>query len=135
MPCYDRGQRRLAGHQWLAAQVLAVKLNQVERAEDNPVVVMMVSKALEVRDADVVAGDRLAVDDDRAKAQSRQSFDDEWKPPRQVIARSAVKTNPMAILAGDHPEPIVLDLVKPQRARRRLGALGRQAGCDEPRRV
>jgi hypothetical protein len=64
---HNRGQRRLAGHQRLAAQVVAVQLNQVERAEDDSVVVVMVSKALEIRDAGVVASDRLAVDNDRAR--------------------------------------------------------------------
>jgi hypothetical protein len=33
-----------AGHQWLTTQVVAVEFDQVERAEDNPTVVMMVSK-------------------------------------------------------------------------------------------
>jgi hypothetical protein len=91
------------GPPWIML-IVAVQLNQVERAEDNPVVVTMVSKAVEVRDAGVVASDRLAVDDGRAGAQSRQRLNDERKPPRQVIAWAAIETDPLGVLAGDHSE-------------------------------
>ena len=43
----------------------------------------------------------------------RQSLDDQWEPPRQVVARTAVQLHPLAILAGDDPEAIVFYLVQP----------------------
>jgi hypothetical protein len=56
-------------------------------------------------------------------------------PPRQVIARPAIETDAIAVLAGDHPEAVVFDLMKPERAGRRLGGLGGQARSDETGRV
>ena len=59
--------------------------------------------AVEARHAVVIAADRLAVDDAGARAQPG----DQLEPG--VIVRAAV-------LSGDDPEAVVLDLVQPQRA-------------------
>jgi hypothetical protein len=57
------GQRRLAGDQRFAAEIIAVKL---DHAEEHAVVVMAVAKPVEARDAVIAASDHLAVDDKRA---------------------------------------------------------------------
>jgi hypothetical protein len=49
----------------------------------------------------------------------------------QIISRTAVEPHLGAILAGDDPEAIVLDFVRPQRAGRRRRGFGRQARRDE----
>ena len=49
---------------------------------------------------------------------SRQRLDDEREAVGQVIARPAVEPHPLAVLAGDDPEAVVLDLVQPQLARK-----------------
>jgi hypothetical protein len=56
-------------------------------------------------------------------AQAGQRLDDQWETPRQVIARAAVQPYARAILAGDDPETVVLDLMQPQPTRRRFAEL------------
>ena len=63
-----------------------------------------------------VAGDRLSIDDARPDAQPRQSLNDQGEAVHQVIAGTAVEPHPLALLAGDDPEAVALDLVQPKRA-------------------
>ena len=58
-----RRERGLAHLQRVAAQVVAVQLDQVEGVEEHGAVVAAVADAIELGDAALVAGDRLAVDD------------------------------------------------------------------------
>ena len=63
----SRGQRRrkrgLAHLQRVAAQVVAVELDQIKCVEEHAAVVAAVADAIDLRDAAPVARDRLAVDD------------------------------------------------------------------------
>jgi hypothetical protein len=74
------------------------------------------------------AGARLpsSVSSASAREQSRRAA------VGQIIAGATVEPNPVAILAGDDPEAIVLDLMQPPLAGRRLLGFGRQARLDEP---
>src|SRR5438552_7758071 len=63
-----------------------------------------------------------AVDDDGARAQPGQGLDDQ---------REAIGEVKVAVLAGDDAEAVVLDLVQPRLAARRLRRFGGQAGRDE----
>ena len=49
----------------------------------------------------------------------------------EVVAGSAVQLHPCAVLSGDDPEAVVLDLVQPPLARGRLLGFGGKAGSDE----
>jgi hypothetical protein len=49
----------------------------------------------------------------------------------QVVAGAAVEPDAVAVLARDDAEAVVLDLVQPRVADRRLSGFGRQAGRDE----
>jgi len=77
----------------------------------------------DARDPVVTARHRLAVDDAGARAQPSEGLDDEREALGQVIARPAVELHPPAVLAGDHAEAVVLDLVQPPP--RRKSAAGR----------
>ena len=59
-----------------------------------------VANAIERRDAVVITGNRLAVDDARARAQARQSLDDQRETIREIIAGTAVEPHLCAVLAG-----------------------------------
>src|SRR5262249_49717569 len=53
---------------------------------------------------------------------------------REVVARTAVAPHPLAILAGNDAEAVVLDLVQPLAAGTRLISLGWKARRHEPSR-
>jgi hypothetical protein len=115
--------------QRVAAQVVAVKLDQVEGVEEDACVMPPVADAVEARHAVVVAGDSFVVDDAGARAQPR--LDDQREAVGQVVARSAVEPHAVAVLAGDDAETVVLDLVQPRSACWRLRRFGGEAGRDE----
>ena len=68
------------------------------------------------------------------RVQCGERLDDEREAVGQVIAQPAVELHPFAVLAGDHAKPVVLDLVEPQLAGRRLWSFGGKARRDEARR-
>jgi len=68
----------------------------------------------------VTAGHRLPIDDAGLRAQARERLDDQGETVGQVIARPAVELHPLAVLAGDHPEAVVLDFMQPQPTGRRV---------------
>ena len=72
-----------------------------------------IADAIERSDAVVVTGDRLAVDDARALTQAGQRLDNQRKTIGQIIAGPAVEPHLCAVLAGNYPKAIVLDLVQP----------------------
>ena len=53
------------------------------------------------------------------------------KPVGEVVARPAVELDAVAALAGDYAEAVVLDLMHPVLAARRLRGRGGQARRDE----
>jgi len=62
-----------------------------------------------------------------ARAQPGERLDDEREALGEVIVRPAVELYPRAVLARDDAKSVVLDLVQPQLAGRRLrGWVGRQ---------
>ena len=87
--------------------------------------------AVEVRHAVLVAAHGLAVDDAGARAQAGERLDDQREAVGQVVAGAAVQPHALAILARDDAEAVVLDLVHPGIAARRLRRFGGQAGRDE----
>src|SRR5262245_49764024 len=68
---------------------------------------------VEYREAVVIAGNRLAVDDARSGAQVSQRLDNQREAVRQVVAWAAVEPHLGADLAGDDPEAVVLDFMNP----------------------
>jgi hypothetical protein len=81
---------------------------------NTPGIVVAVADAVEVRHPIVVAGDSLAVDDTRAGAQAGERIDDQREAAGQVVAWAAIEPHSIAILPGDDPEAVVLDLVQPK---------------------
>jgi hypothetical protein len=82
--------------------------------------VAAVSNAFEQCKAVLIAGDRLPVDDAGARAKASECLDDEREAVSQVVARPALQPDSLAVLAGNHAKAVVLDLVQPDGARRRL---------------
>jgi hypothetical protein len=79
-----------------------------------------VPDAIEARYSIIPARDRLTVDNAGPGAESPERLDNEREAMGQIIAGSAIQPNPLAFLAGDHPEAVVLDFDQPFRAKRRL---------------
>ena len=82
----------------------------------------------------VIAGDSLAIDDAGARAQPGDRINDQREAASEIIARTAVEPHPLAILAGNDAEAVVLDLMQPLAAGRQLIGFGWEARRDEPSR-
>jgi hypothetical protein len=124
----------LAHDERMAAQIIAVEFDQVEGVEENAIIVVPVTDAVERRYPILAARDRLSVDDAGPGAQLGDRLDDERKSVGQVIARPAIELHPFAVLAGDDPKAVVLDFVQPLLARRRLRSIDGEARRNEPSR-
>ena len=83
------------------------------RMLEHALVMPPIPDQVEEGDAIRTAGDRLAVDDAGPGLEPMQRIDDPGEPPGQVIARPAVELDALTLLAGDHPEAVMLDLVQP----------------------
>src|SRR6516165_6248289 len=92
---------------------------------------LAIADAVEARDPVLAASDRLAVEDAGARAQPGERLDDEREAVSEIVARPAVELHAVAVLARDHPEAVVLDLMHPVLAARRLRGRGGQARRDE----
>jgi hypothetical protein len=55
----------------------------------------------------------LAVNDAGPRPQLGERLDDQREPVGEVVAGAAVELDTRAVLAGDHAEAVVLDLMQP----------------------
>ena len=124
------GEPALAVLDRLAPDVLAVHLEQVERTEDRAGVGPVAADEVEHGQAVVVADDGLAVDDARADGQRLDRLGDEREAVREVVPVAREKPDAAPAPVRQDPEAVVLDLVNPARARRRLAGRSRQAGFE-----
>jgi hypothetical protein len=130
---HDFGQHRLADLKRVAAQVVAVHLDDVESVQEHAGVIPPIANAIKVSHPVVVTGDGLTIDDARSRAQPSHGFDNQRETVRQVISRPTIEADPLAVLTGDNPEAIVLDFVQPQRpGRRALSFCGEALGRIVP---
>ena len=127
----DYSKRGLATLQRIRSEIVTVQFDQVEGVQENAFVMVPVANAIEQRDAVVITGNRLPVDDARARAQPGQRLDDQREAISQIIAGTAVEPHLCARLASDDPKAIVLDLVQPSAAGRQLISLAWEARRNE----
>ena len=73
----------------------------------------VVTDEIERGNAVLVASDRLAINDAGARTQVCQPLDDQREAMGEIVARTAIEPHPLAVLAGDDAEAVVLDLVQP----------------------
>jgi len=125
------GERRLTHSERVTPQVVTVQLDQVEGVEEDARVMLAIADAVEARDPVLAASDRLAVDDAGPQPQLSQRLDDEREAVSEIVARPAVEPHALAALAGDHPEAVMLDLMQPILAGRRLRSGTGKARRDE----
>ena len=110
---HDRCERGLADRKRIAPQVVAVQFDQVEGVEKDAPVSALVTDEIERGDAAVIAGDGFAIDDARPRAQMGQRIDDQREAAGEIVARAAIEPHPLAVLAGNDAEAVVLDFVQP----------------------
>ena len=125
------GERRLAHLKRLAPQIVTVKLDQVEGVQENVRVIAPVPEPVKRRHAVMATSNGLAINDAGARPQAGQGLNDQWEAPGEIIAGPAVEPHMVAVLPGDDPEAIVLDLVEPQPAGWRFSSFGWKARRDE----
>jgi len=130
---HDRGERGLADLKRIAPQVVAVQLDEVEGVEEDALVSAVVTDEIERGNAVVIASDRFAIDDARARAQAGQRLDNQREAVGEIIAGAAIEPHPRPVLAGNNPKAIVLDLVQPLAARWQLVSFGREARRESGR--
>jgi hypothetical protein len=93
---------------------VAVELDQVEGIEEDIRVMVPVPDAIEGCHPVIATSHSLTIDDAGPRPQVGQRFNNEWEALGQVVARPAVELHPLTFLAGDDPEPVVLDFMQPQ---------------------
>ena len=121
------GQPALAVLDRLAPDVLAVHLEQVKPAEDCSGVGPVPADEVEHRKPAGIADDGLPVDDAGMDGQSLDRGGDEWETVGEVVAVPAEQADAAPAPVREDAEAVVLDLVNPARARRRLAGRSRQA--------
>src|SRR5215475_15981473 len=89
-----------------------------------------VANEIERGNAVVIAGDSPAVDDARPRAQACQRLGDQREAPGEIVARTTVEPHSRAVLPGDNPKTVVLDLVQPLAAGRQLIGFGWETRRD-----
>jgi hypothetical protein len=112
-PGQDGGQRGLADFERLAAEIVAVELNQIEGVQEHAAIMAPISNVIEARCATLIAGGGLSIDDAGARAQPSQGLHDQRKTICQVVARPAVEPHLGAVLPGDDPKSVMLDFMQP----------------------
>jgi hypothetical protein len=95
----------------VALEIAAVQLGRVEGVQENAFVMVAVADAIDWGHAVVVTGNRL--DDARARTQAGQCLDNQRKAIGKIIAGAAVEPHLCALLAGNDPKAVVLNLVQP----------------------
>ena len=90
----------LAHDERIAAQIIAVEFDQVEGVEENTIIVVPVTDAVERRYSILAARDRLSVDDAGLGAQLGDRLDDERESAGQVITRPAIELHPLCRPSG-----------------------------------
>jgi len=106
--------------------------NEVEGVEEDALVSALMTDEIERGNAVVIAGDSLAINSAGARTQACQRLSDQREATGEVIARAAVEPHPLAVLAGNDAEAVVLDLMQPLAAGRQLIGFGWKARRDEP---
>ena len=104
-------------------RILAVELQQIERAQRHRAIVLPMTDAIEHGQAIGVDRDRLAVENARSHWQGGDRLDNEREAIGEVVAVAGDQPHTLAVAVGEDAKAVVLDLVNPPRARWRL--LGR----------
>jgi hypothetical protein len=105
---HDRCEGGLANRKRIAAEIVAIQFDQIECVEEYALVSALVTDEIKRGNAVVIAGDCLAVDDARARAQVRHRLNDQREAVGEIISRTAVEAHPWAIFPGDNPKSIML---------------------------
>jgi hypothetical protein len=106
----------------------------IKRPHENVYIMPPVPDTVEAGYAIAPTRDGFPVDNAGPQAQTTKGLDNEREPVRQIITRPAIEPNPLAVLPGDYPESIMLDLYQPFRPGRRTRGTGWKARRYEPRR-
>jgi hypothetical protein len=121
----------LAALDGLAAQVLTVKLDQVEGVKEDAPVIAPVAQPVEHWQSIAVTGDGLAVDQARRGLERERGTRDQWKAAGPVVPVAGEKPHARPVAAHQHSEAVVLDLVQPPAPSGRLLSWARQARLAE----
>src|SRR5262249_39912636 len=103
---FGQHKRGLARFQGITPHVVAIQLDQVEGVEEG--ITVMASDTVERGNAVVVASDSFTVDHAGARAQPGERINDQREATSEVVGRTAVEPHPLAVLAGNDAEAVVL---------------------------
>jgi hypothetical protein len=130
-PRQNGGQRGLGDFERVAAEIVAVQLDEVEGVQEHAAIMAPISDVIEARHptSHAIASPSMTQDRERSRA---KGLHDQRKTICQVIAGPAVEPHLGAVLPGDHPKTVMLDFVQPLAARRQLCGFDWEARRDEP---
>jgi hypothetical protein len=124
-------QARLALAQRLGAKILTIEFHEVKRLQDGLPHRAMAVQGVKDRHAVFTADHGLAIQGERLRPDLSRRTGDPRIAARPVVAAAGEQTHGLALPPHDQPVAVMLDLVHPIRAGRRLGSAGRDAGVDE----
>jgi hypothetical protein len=107
------------------------QLHEVKRLQDGLPHRAVAVQGVKDRYAIISADHGLAVQGERLRPDLGRRTGDRRLPARPVIAAAGEQADRGAVAAHDQPVPVMLDLVHPIGAGRRLGGTGRDAGVYE----
>ena len=105
---------------WLAPQILTIKLKQIECAESYAVIVLPPVDHFKYGQAPLVAGNRLAVHYARSRRQRCDGCNDQREAASEVMTVASNQPHAGPIAVREDAEAVVLDLMKPTRSRGRV---------------
>ena len=110
-----------------APDVFAVHFEQIEGTVNRPRVGAVAADEIERREPAVVADDGLAIDDAGSNGQRFDRFSGEREAVGEIAAVPRHEPDAPALAVRQDAETVMLDLMNPARARRRLTGGARQA--------
>jgi len=126
------GEQRFALLNWLAAQILAVKLKQIERAEDGTRKYAVAADQIKDGKPVLVANNRFAVDQARMNRQLAHRHCDKGEARREIVSGAGNQPHACTVTPSENAEVIMLDFVKPAGTGRRSLSGGGQTRFDNP---
>ena len=122
----------------LTAQILAIKLQQIEGIEERLPRALAAhgsEEPIEVGHAIGTADHALAVDGDGSDVESEQRLGNHRRAIAVINTPAREHAHPVAVTAADEPEPVMLDLIDPLRPGRHGVRFRRQARRDKAGRM
>jgi hypothetical protein len=127
----ELSERSLAALDGFAAQIIAVKLDQVEGVKEDVPVLAAVAQSVEARQAIPITGHRFTIDQAGTHLKPVNGLDDERIARCPIVSVPGWQADADRVSARHQATAVMLDFVNPLRAGRRSVGWVWEGGIDE----